>query len=212
MSFTKAQVFEWLEGYSEKEIESVLKELGYQTDCNTYPEDVVEKAQFVFDTVSEKIKSLPSQDNSIVLQVNNELSLQDIHIAPEILTAVILSIKTVAEQTADSLSSLAQEIFLAKLKSNQATQGFELIESIEANGVIAQSNLKKVIESISKTYQEPIKQFNLQAWMEERTRLEVKSAEQKNKEEVMRLKLEREGKEARLLELDEFLKRYGKQD
>lgn len=130
MALTRTETMEYLSAYSTDadQISLVLLELGEDPDANEFPDNIVERAEKVFEAFGQaKIKAIAgSQDGEKSITVQDVSSIafqllesQDISIPADVVMALAHATVVQSTKLADRLSLLQEQAFATRLGQNQ---------------------------------------------------------------------------------------------
>ncbi len=133
----RAEVYQYLSGFSEAVINGVLSQLGYADDCEEFEEDVIEKVESIFNAVGDAHAQLPpSSSGEMQLRGTTAIATvtlgnQGIEIPAETLVCVAKIILKSATQ-ADQLADMAEQVFTSRLQQRQQEFGKKLANALES--------------------------------------------------------------------------------
>lgn len=144
MSLTKNEVYEYLAAYPQETIPSVLAQLGCDENTEDYPEDIVERAEGIYQAMgiaADMQKQLagatstpdaPPQTTDIVVQQVGAIAFQlleqqGISLPIEVIAALAQSKVQESIELADKVSELQKRTFAKRLAHNQTEFAKDLL-------------------------------------------------------------------------------------
>lgn len=137
MVLTRAETMEYLSAYSTDadQISLVLLELGEDPDANEFPDDIVERAEKVFEAFGQaKTKAIAgSPEKSITVQEVSSIVLQllesqDISFPADVVMALAHATVVQSTKLADRLALLQEQAFATRLGQNQQQFAQKLLQ------------------------------------------------------------------------------------
>jgi hypothetical protein len=135
MPFTKAEVYEYLQGYPQDTIPLVLSNLGFDEGDDVFPENVIQSAEEIYQTMGmaadthKKLSAAAPTDSPQSIEIQSHqieaigfqlLEQRGISLPIEIIAAIARAKVEESIELADRISQLQERSFAARLTSNQA--------------------------------------------------------------------------------------------
>lgn len=122
--FTKKEVYEFLGQYSKDAIDEVLKQLGFKSGCNDYPDDIVEQVEKVFGVVDETSKALPDGTKAIMLRegasiAQTQLENMGIEIPRPLLIELLRPVIDSRTQIAQVINAVGAKALIDEIEAGQ---------------------------------------------------------------------------------------------
>lgn len=142
MSFTKAETYEYLDGYPLDTIPLVLSKLGYSEEEETFPEDIVQRAGEIYETmgmaadVQKKLSAAVPTDSHQSIEIQSHqieaigfqlLEQRGISLPMEVIAAIARAKVQESIELADGISELQERSFAARLTTNQTAFAQKLL-------------------------------------------------------------------------------------
>jgi hypothetical protein len=139
--FTEQETYELLAGYPEGTQESVLTSLGYPKGTEIYPEDIVTKAEAVYESMGVAIKTQKrlaesigqdNQDTQLVVRqtiaiAGELLEQQGISFPPDVVMVLAQAAVEEGSQLAQDLATLKEAALVAGLRSSNDSLAQKLL-------------------------------------------------------------------------------------
>jgi|GEM_PF-5429526 hypothetical protein len=182
----KLEVIEFLSGYSENAVLSVLEKLGYDADCDEYPEDIVEKAERIFASVNSAAALPTASENAIAVRetvaiASAELASVDLFLSEEVLFMLAREALAQSAKQANQIADLADAVLLQTLNNRADHRAALLAEAIasgndQANKILNEGTMKRLVDAAAP----PIPAFDLEK-LEKEVREKEKDLARQNK-------------------------------
>lgn len=148
--FTKKEIYEYLAKYPQDTIPDVLKQLGYDDRIEEYPDDVVEKAENIYEAMgvaanmqkklSESMSSQESLSSEIIATqvsaiASTLLESQGINLPPS--AVMVLAQATVVQtvELVDKLALLQERTWNARTEQHQKRFTEKVLNSVRASAI-----------------------------------------------------------------------------
>lgn len=165
--FTKSEVHEFLAQYSTDNIDGVLKKLGFTDECNSYPDDIVEQVEKVFNVVDNTSKALPDGTKAIMLRdgvaiAQAELMDMGIEIPPATLIELLRPVVDSRVQIAQVINAVASNALIAEIEKGQQDTYQDVAQyyerrAAEIEQTFTPENIKKIVKALRpKTERKPL--------------------------------------------------------
>lgn len=156
MAFSRQEVYEYLAGYPQDTIPTVLTQLGHDENSEEYPDDVVERAEGIYQAMgiaADMQKRLSAatpqqkpQSTEIVAQQVGAIAFQlleqqGISLPLEVIAALAQSKVEEAIELADKLSDLQEKAFVTRSTHNNARFAQRLLGLSEQSSEIIEAVL-----------------------------------------------------------------------
>ena len=193
---TRQETLEYLSGYSSdpQQIQLVLLELGEDPDGDKFPDDIVERAEKVFEAIgsakAKAIASSGSQATEIISQQTGAIAFtlleqQGISLPIEVIVALAQSKVQESIELADRLSELQRRTFATRLTHNNVAFAQQLMGLSDNSAEIIDVVLGDEAQSQYIAAATPTKQLNIAAFLagvdaraKSRSQLEQRHVEQ----------------------------------
>jgi len=168
---TRQETIEYLSGYSSdpQQIQLVLLELGEDPDGDEFPDDIVERAEKVFEAIgsakTKAIASSPSQATEIISQQTGAIAFtlleqQGISLPIEVIVALAQSKVQESIEIADRLFELQRRTFATRLTHNNVAFAQQLMGLADNSAEIIDGVLGDEAQSQYIAASTPSKQLN----------------------------------------------------